>query len=225
MKLAEYIDGMRAARTGTELEAAIHAPFKHSFRGPTWSRISKVRKECGRAICDAHADGAFVPKYENNRISVCGEAYKVGHGQNSTGVRYCWHYAEKFVQEVLVRKGLTQTAAHAIWGQWSDYPHRCLDTLAEWRDGKLQDPVLNKLILWRTRGEPANVDRKYEEKHRAWRPCSCGGRRWDWGSGWNGWCSFITWHCDGCTRVYGEYLSDDRFRKIRSQPQSDRNAA
>jgi hypothetical protein len=216
--LAEYLEGVQAAETAADLEVAIRAPFKHAYHGPTWSRIQAATTAQGLAICDAHPDGRFVPRFGKHRmLMVCGEAFKVGRGQNSTGVRYCWHYATEFAREVLLRNGLTQTAARDVLGQWSDYPHRCLSTIEKWRAGKLQDPPLDRLILWHTSSGPVRVNRREEEKHRAWRPCGCGGRRWDWGSGWNGWCSFITWYCDRCTRVYGEYLSDGRLMQIRQR--------
>lgn len=216
MNLSDYLDGMRAARTAAELEVAIHVPFKHPFLGPTWSRISKVRRECGRAICDAHPLGAFVPRLgERHRLSVCGETYKVGYGQNSTGVRYCWHYAEQFAMDVLVRNGMSRSAAYGIWGCWSDYPHRCLEIVEDCKAGRYQDPPLNRMIFSHLSCAPVRVG-KQEAKLRASRPCRCGGRRWDWGCGWNGWTNFINWHCDGCRRVYDECVTEERLSEIRA---------
>ena len=50
MKLSDYLEGMRAATSADELEAAIQAPFEHSYRGRTWSQICKVRVEAGNRI-------------------------------------------------------------------------------------------------------------------------------------------------------------------------------
>lgn len=57
MKLADYLEGMRAARTVEELESAICAPYKHFYTGKTWARISNVRIACGDAIVAAHPNG------------------------------------------------------------------------------------------------------------------------------------------------------------------------
>lgn len=216
MTLSEFLDGMRAAFTADELEAAIHAPFKHPFYGPTWARICKVRKEAGRAICDSHPLGRFVPRFGPRRVlSVCGESYKVGHGQNSTGVRYVWHYAEEFAIAVLRENSLSRRCAAAVWDCWNDYPHRCLQIVEDGLDGKMEDPPFNKLLFGRLSSGPVRVG-KGEAKHRAHRPCGCGGTRWDWGCGWNGWANFINWHCDGCRRVYTEYVTSERLTQIRS---------
>lgn len=228
MKLTEYLDGMQAASTAAELETAIQAagrakpPFKHPFSGPTWSRICNVRKEAGERICAAHPNGKFVPHLgSRHRLTVCGETYSVGYGQNSTGVRYCWHYAKEWACEVLARRGFSKRAATQIWDTAFDYPHRALDVVADAIAGKVPDPRFNRLIPHSRRyttGDPVRVSRRTEAKDRAHRPCKCGtGWLWDWGAGWDGSHSFINWHCDRCPRVYTEYVTNNRLTEIRQR--------
>jgi hypothetical protein len=218
MMLSEYLDGMRAAATDKELEAAIQAPFKHSFSGQTWSRICKVRREAGLRICAAHPNGRFVPMVgPRRRLTICGREYGVGYGQNSTGERYVWTYAQNWAVEVLREHGFGIRAAHLIWDNCGGYPHRALQCVEEALAGLHPDPPMNRLIYVRdTVGGPVRVNRRDEAKHRAHRPCRCGGTRWDWGSGYSLGITFVHWYCDGCPRIYEEYVTEDRFRKIRS---------
>ncbi|WP_448952187.1 hypothetical protein [Labrys neptuniae] len=223
MNLTEYLDGMRVATSAEELEAAIKAPFKHSFRGRTWSQICKVRIEKGNEICAAHAHGRFVPIFgPRGLITLCGETYRMGHGQNSTGVRYIWHYAKTWAIEVLARNGFSQRAAYAVWDECGDYPHRCLKRIEEALAGKLPDPVLDTLI-WHERsyGSPIayTVEQNNADKYdrRATRPCRCGGTLFDWGAGFSAGFDFINWHCNACPDVATEYLSPGRLYEIRSR--------
>lgn len=218
MGLTEYLDGMQAATTAAELEAAIQVEYKHLYHGRTWSRIGKVRIQAGERIVAAHPNGRFVPRFgAGRRLTVCGETYKVGVGQNSTGVRYVWHYAQQWAESVLRANGFTMRAAYAIWDNAFGYPHRALAVVADALDGKLPDPRFNRLTYIRnTIGGPVRVNRRTEAKNRAHRPCKCGGWRWDWGCGWNGYALFIHWYCDRCTRIYEEYVTDERITEIRS---------
>jgi hypothetical protein len=220
MTLTDYLDGMRGAATATDLEAAIQAPFKHSFRGPTWSRICNTRIEAGNRICLASPNGKFVPMFGPRRkLTLCGHTYGVGYGQNSSGERYVWTYAEEWAVKVLREHGFGVRASHLIWDNAGSYPHRALQCIEEALAGQHPDPPMNRLIYVRDTcdGMPVRVDRRYESKHRAHRPCRCGGTRWDWGSGYSLGITFVHWYCDGCPRVYEEHVTEDRFAKIRSQ--------
>lgn len=224
MTLTEYLDGMQAATSAAALDCAINCGFKHRFTGPTWSRISKVRIEAGARICDASHHAQFVPRFGRGRqLEVCGETYHVGRGQNSTGVRYCWHYAKEFAVNVLQRNGIGVRASHQVWDTAFDYPHRALGILQEFFAGKLPDPRLNRLIYTGRciTGTPIRVNRKSEAEHRSHRPCSCGGMLWDWGAGHSCGFEFINWRCDRCPRTYTEYMTNARLYEIR-QRRSDR---
>jgi hypothetical protein len=225
MKLSDYLAGMDAATTAEQLEAAIQAPFKHSYRGPTWSRVCKARIAAGERIVAAHPHGQFVPHVGDRRqLTVCGESYRVGRGQNGAGVRYVWHYAEQWARKILNANGFSDRAVKGIWGSAFDYPHRALETVAEALAGKLADPPLNRLILHRRSlrsGHPVRINRRIDAKDRAHRPCRCGkGWLWDWGAGFSYYTSFINWHCDRCSRVYTEYLTDGRLGEIRRSPKT-----
>lgn len=221
MILREYLDGMRAATTAAELEAAIQAPFKHPFCGRTWTTICKVRIEAGQRICAAHPHGHLVPRLgERRRLTVCGETYRVGYGGNGTGERYVRHAAGEWAKGLLVRAGLSQQAAHAIWDEWSDYPHRCLDTIEAALAGKLPDPELNVLIRHRVNGgHPIRLTVEQNEAdkldRRASRPCPCGGTLFDWGGGHSAGFEFINWHCNACPDVFTEYMTWERFAELR----------
>lgn len=219
--LADYLDSMRNAKTVIELERAIRAPHRHSYCGPTWRRICSARVESGHRICDTHPFGHFVPRlYPRHRLSVCGETYKIGYGQNSTGVRYCWYDAQQWAENVLRSNGFSARAANGIWQWWDEYPHRALRVVEKAKSGKLPDPRFHRLIPHKQYGHerPVCVDRETEVAHRAHRSCKCGGWLWDWGSGWNGYATLINWHCDTCPRVYTEYVRPERFSEIRRSP-------
>ncbi len=219
IKLSEYLDGMKQASSADELEAAIQAPFKHDFAGPTWSRICKARIEAGRRICDMHPHGLFVPAFgEKRRLTVCGESYRVGRGQNSAGVRYAWTYAQEWAEGILRANGFSRKAAHDIWSDALEYPHRALRTVEKALAGGLPDPSFNELIFDRdSTAGPVKVNRETEVNIRAHRDCVCGdGWLWDWGVGWTGWCYYLNWHCDRCPKMFGEYVTDQRLGEIRS---------
>lgn len=127
MKLREYLDGMRAAQTADELNAAIIAPYPDPFIGPVSSRIRNVRLEAGRRICDAHPLGHFVPRFGPKRLlQVCGESRHIYKGGNSTGVRYAWHDANEWAKGVLRENGLSDETANQVMNCWSRSPHRAL---------------------------------------------------------------------------------------------------
>lgn len=223
MKLAEYLDGMRAATTAEELEAAIQAPFKHAFRGRTWSAICDVRREVGNRIVASHPLGKYVPQFGSRRIlMICEDTYKVGRGQNSTGVRYVWEYARIWARDVLMRNGFSRRAAYRICdGDWFSYPHRSLSTVEAALAGKIPDPELNVLIRHERTGygQPINysVEMNDADKwdHRASRPCECGGTLFDWGGGYSEGFEFINWHCNKCPDVFTEYMDSRRFAELR----------
>lgn len=224
MKLSQYLDGMRAATTADELEAAIQAPFKHSFQGRTWSQISKVRIETGERIVAAHPLGKYVPHFGARRLlTVCGETYKVGRGQNSTGVRYCWHAAGVWVQDVLRRQGWSVRAAYRMWeGGWHDYPHRSIALVEKVLAGNVTDPELNVLHRYRSSAGPIkySIERNNADKwdYRANHPCECGGTLFDWGGGHSEGFEFINWHCNKCPDVFTEYMTRERFYALRQRP-------
>lgn len=224
MTLAGFIAGLEAAQTAEELEAAIRADFKHSFHGPTWSRICKARIAAGVRICAAHPNGRYVPVLGDRRqLSVLGQTYRVGRGQNSTGVRYAWHYAKEWAVGLIVGAGLPVRAAHRIWDSWSDYPHRCLAIVDDALAGRITDPVLGHLYPHeRYEGaEPINysVEENDNDPHgrRATRPCECGGTLFDWGAGWSEGFNFVNWHCNKCPAVFSEYMTSGRLGEIRSR--------
>jgi hypothetical protein len=225
VKLSEYLDGLRAAATPEQLEAAIQAPFKHAFRGRTWSQISKVRIEAGKRLVAQHPLGFYVPRLEERRhLRVCGETYKVGRGGNSTGVRYCWHYAGEWTMKVLRERGFSVRAAHSVWdGSWSDYPHRSLATVEKAFSGKIPDPELNVLIRHegvspvRWTVAQNNAD---QWDRRASRSCECGGTLFDWGGGHSQGFEFISWHCNNCPGVFTEYMTREQFYALRRRMQT-----
>lgn len=223
MTLTEFLDGMRRAATADELEAAIQAPFKHPFHGRTWSRICKVRVEAGERICAADPNGRFVPRFgPRRRLTVCGQTYRIANGGNSTGVRYAWSYAEDWARDILVAEGFTKRAFHSIWDSAFDYPHRSLRVVEEALNGKLPDPELNELRLrdsGRSDGRPVRVNREIEAERRSHRPCECGdgGWLWDWGAGWSGYAYHVSWHCDRCPKVFGEWVADLCHRRTKEE--------
>jgi hypothetical protein len=221
MTLNEYLDGMVAASIVAELEAAIRAPFKHTYRGRSWARICRVARERGVALCDAHPAGQYVPRLNGKVLTVCSESYRVGRGYNSTGLRYVWHAAGEFAKGVLRRNGLSTRAASRIWDGCLDYPHRCLAIVEDALNGKCTDPPLNTLIFCDTGTGPINltVAANNADLHdrRATRPCRCGGTLFDWGAGFSDDFSFVSWHCNKCPDIYTEYVTEERFLEIRAR--------
>jgi hypothetical protein len=221
MKLADFLNGLRAATSAAELEAAIQADFKHPFHGPTWSKICNVRIAKGIEICDAHPLGKFVPRFGPGRkLTVCGETYKVGRGGNSTGVRYAWHYAGEWAMSILRREGFSVQAANRIWEGWRDYPHRCLAIVEKAVAGEIPDPELNVLRPHgRIDGNPIRytIEQNDADKgdHRATRPCPCGGTLFDWGAGHSLGFEFINWHCNACPEIYTEYMTTAQLYALR----------
>jgi hypothetical protein len=221
MKLSDYLDGMLAATSAKDLEAAIQAPFKHNFRGPTWSRICAVRIKAGMTIVDRHPLGDFVPHFSSRRIlTVCGESCRVGRGHNSTGTSYVWHAAKTWAVGVLRKNGLTQRAAYRVWEGWSEYPHRCLATVEAAKAGDFPDPVLDTLVYYEHKfGNPIKYSAEQNDAdqydRRASRPCRCGGTLFDWGASNSEGFDFISWHCNACADVATEYLSPGRLYEIR----------
>lgn len=218
--LTDYLAGFDRATNAVELEAAIQAPYKHGFHGRTWTRICRTRIEAGQTLCDASPLGGYVPKLVGRDLVVCDERYRVGRGQNSTGVRYAWTSAEHFAIEVLKRNGLSQRAAHAVWDQWGSYPHRCLKTVEKALQGGYKDPPMDELILGSETGRPINYSHEQNDAddldRRASRPCpSCEGSLFDWGSGDSSGFTFVSWHCNGCGNVYTEYMTYARLRELR----------
>lgn len=224
MTLAEYLDGMRVATTAEALEAATQGPYKHAFRGPTWTRICKVRIEAGQRIVSGHPLGCYVPQLgPRRRLTLHGEQYRVGVGYNGAGVRYVWHSAGEWAMSLLRDLGFSTRAAHRIWGGgWNDYPHRVLAIVEDALAGRIPDPQLNALISHeREGGNPLRytVEQNDADEHdrRATRPCACGGTLFDWGGGFRDGFSFINWHCNGCPDVFTEYMTHAQHRALRTE--------
>lgn len=224
MKLADYLDGLRAATTAEELEAALQAPFIHAYHGRVWNQISKVREDVGFAICARHPHGRFVPTWGPGRkMTLFGETYRVARGGNSTGVRYAWHAAGQWAMGLMQREGLTVRASHRVWDTWAQYPHRCLAIIENARAGKIADPTLNVLKPHTLYGHEQPIRYTVEQNeadkwdHRASMQCpACGtGTIFDWGAGWSEGFDYVTWHCNGCPQSFTEYVTKERFREIR----------
>ncbi|NTJ67581.1 hypothetical protein G6M50_06355 [Agrobacterium rhizogenes] len=222
MKLAEFLEGIRNASTAEELQAAITADFKHSYRGPTWTKICNARIEAGYRLVDAHEHGRFVPRFGARRkLEVCGEVCSVGRGHNSTGVHYVWHAAGEWAMSVMRKNGLGIRASHQIWNCWKDYPHRCLPIIEKALAGEIHDPVLDVLGKpYITSAGPINYEQSTNDADRwdkrASRPCPCGGGTlFDWGGGWSEGFDCVNWHCNRCSNVYTEYMSQKRFYAMR----------
>jgi hypothetical protein len=223
MTLADYLGGMRSATTAEELDAAIQAPFKHPYRGRTWSQICRVRIEVGERIVASHSHGFYVPHLGERRLlTVCGQTYKVGRGQNSTGIRYAWHYAGDWAKVVLSKNGFSKRAANRLWdSDWQDYPHRALGVVASALAGQIPDPPLNVLIKNKRYGcgHPINYSVEQNEAdqwdRRACRPCNCGGTLFDWGGGHSEGFDFISWRCNACPDTFTEYMTREAFYSLR----------
>jgi len=225
MTLTEYLSGFDAASTAAELDLAIRANFKHSFSGPTWARICKARIAASYRICANHPHGRYIPIFGARRqLTVCGETYRIGRGQNGAGVRYVWHSAGEWAKDVLIRNGLGMRAASQIWAQCEAYPHRALSTLDAFFRGDLADPRFD--VLYRHKQEawsrPINYTSEQNEvdthEKRSSRSCDCGGTLFDWGADFSNGYDFVNWHCNKCPTVFTEYLRPGQLRSIRQQP-------
>lgn len=223
MKLAEYLDGMRAATIADELEAAIQADFKHHFRGRSWSQICKVRIETGKRIVAAHPNAFYIPDLgPRHKLTCCGETYKVGYGQNSAGVRYSWHYAGLWAKGVLQRNGFGIRAANRLWdADWYSYPHRCIKLVDAILAGEFKDPELNVLIRHDRTGYGCpikyTIEQNAKEDRRATRPCDCGGILFDWGAGHSEGFDYVNWHCNKCPDVFTEYMTHAQLYELRNR--------
>lgn len=222
MKLSDYLDGIRNATTANELQAAITADFKHSYSGPTWTKICTARVEAGYRLVDDHPHGRFVPRFgQRRKLQVCGETCGVGRGHNSTGVRYVWDSAGEWAMSVMRKNGLSIRASHLVWDGWKDYPHRCLDIIDKALAGEIPDPIMDVLgEPYVTSGGPINYEPSTNDAgkwdRRASRPCPCGiGTLFDWGGGWSEGFDYVNWHCNRCSNVYTEYMSRGRFYAMR----------
>jgi hypothetical protein len=211
MKRKEYIEGLRLASTVEELEAAIHAPYSHS-----WNMIGKIIRERAETLCAIHPNSRFVPLRKGKQLEICGESHSCGRGGG-----YYGYGAEEVVKGALRRNGFSQIATYRIW-EWatSTYLHRCIPIIADALDGKLPDPPMNCLIFaGMSCAGPVNISVEANAaddiSHRATRPCECGGTLFDWGSGYSDGFNFVSWRCNKCPRTYSEWVTDERFREIR----------
>lgn len=204
MNLFEYLDGMRSARDASELEAAIHAPYKHSFRGKTWTQICNVRIEAGRRIVAAHPHSFYIPSYVgNNVLACCGQTIRVKRGTS--------YQAGLWVQSRLRDHGFGIRAAYRLWeNNWYDYPHRCIAFVEDVLQGKVPDPELGRLIKHAGHA-PISYTIEQNERdvidRRAHQRCECGGDLFEWGGGYDSGFYFVSWHCNKCSDVFTEYRS------------------
>jgi hypothetical protein len=224
-ELEPYLDGMRAATTAEELEAAFQQDqvyMRHGWNSRGMRRIEEVRVEEGLRLCAAHPAGRFVPvSGPRRRLEVCGETCRIARGGNSTGVRYAWHYAETWAIGIMTAQGLSLKAAHGVWSCFRDYPHRALQIVEEALAGRMPDPQLNVLIRHERRGGGSPIRYSVEENEsghgrRASRPCPCGGTLFDWGGGHSAGFEFVEWRCIACPDVFTEYMTKERFYALRS---------
>jgi len=231
--LEPYLEGMRAATSAEELEAAFQKDrtyLAHGFQSRGMRAIEKVRIEEGIRICTEHPHGHLVPRYgPRRRLEVCAETYRVARGGNSTGVRYAWGYAKDWAIDVMMEGGLSRKAAHLVWDSFRSYPHRALRTVEEAMAGRLPDPQLKVLIRHeRNGGRPVRYSIEENERdgrHRhATRPCPCGGTLFDWGAGHSLGFEFVDWHCNACPDVFTEYMTKEQLYALRS-PADTRKAA
>lgn len=225
-ELEPYLEGMRSATTPDELEAAFqkdHTYRKHGFQSRGMRAIEKVRIEEGIRLCSQHPHGHLVPKYgPRRRLEISGETYRVGKGENSTGVRYVWAYAEDWAIDAMMRGGLSRKAAHMVWDSFRTYPHRALRTVERAMAGELPDPQLNVLIRHERPGSgPVRYSAEENRREdggtwRASRPCPCGGTLFDWGAGHSCGFEFVNWHCIVCPDVFTEYMTKKDLYALRS---------
>ena len=208
MKLSEYLDGMRAANTADDLEAAIQAPFKHSFRGRVWSQISKVRIEAGNRIVGAHPNSFYIPTLgSRNLLACCGETCRVGYG------------AGVWAQGLLRKQGFGIRAAARLWdSDWHEYPHRCIKLVGQILAGEFPDPQMGVMIR-RDGVFPIKYSVEENERDvrpRPTRPCECGGTLFDWGGGHDYGFEYINWRCNKCPDVLAEYMTREQLYALRS---------
>lgn len=220
---ARHVEALAATTTLASLEDAFQAAIRELGHGRRLKPIHAALEQRGRAMCDAHPRGAFVPSFgPGRRLQVCGETYRVARGGNSTVVRYAWTYAQDWATGLMHERGLSRTAAHSVWGWWSEYPHRALRVIEEFGAGKHIDPPMNVMIRC-CDSSAGPVRCEIGEDSRADRPCGCGGSLFDWGAGHNGWAWFISWRCNRCPAVFTEYVSNRRLMEIRNPALAQRD--
>jgi len=231
--LTPYLDGMRAATTADELEAALQKDdfwTAQPYNGRGRKLIDKIMIEEGRRLRDEHSKGHLIPRVSTrNTLTVDGKTYKVGRGGNSTGVRYCWTYAQFWAIDTMVAAGLSRKAAHMLWENFDRYPHRAIRALDRFLAGGLRDPELNVLIKHQHSGGGSPIrysiaENDADDRSRASRPCPCGGTLFDWGCGNSYGFEFVNWHCIVCPDVFTEYMTQTQLYALRSRA-ADRKAA
>lgn len=224
LELRPYLDGMRAATTPDDLEAAFQkdrAYQKHGFRSRGMRAIEKVLVEEGVRLCVGHPHGHLVPRYdERRRLEVNGETYRVARGGNSTGVRYAWCDARDWAIDAMTKGGLSRRAAHLVWNSFRDYPHRALQTVEKAMTGEIPDPQLDVPVRSQHPGNrPISLsveENEREGRHRrASRACTCGGTLFDWGCGHHLGFEFVEWRCNACPDVFTEHMTRETLYALR----------
>ncbi len=129
MKLSEHLERIARADTPKRLDVALWNATEEYPRSR--EKIRWAVSERGAELCRAHPGAEFVPVVgKRRRLSLCGQTYRVGYGGNSTGERYCWHYAREWVAGKLRAAGMTARERQQI-DDWcfSLYPHRVLSAV------------------------------------------------------------------------------------------------
>ena len=233
--IAKHAGAVRAAGTAAEVESAFQTALAElGFSDRRLKLVRAALEERGRELCAAHPRGTCVPSFGPRRVlMVCGEAYRVPNGGNSTGRRYAWHSAREWATELMQEKGLSRKAAQYVWNCYGRYPHRALQTIEEFDAGQHQDPTLNVLIPWgdATVG-PIRCEVGQDPNYPAHGPCGCGGTLFKWQTGHNDVFWWSSYRCNRCPKQFGEYYDDDEHQSRiaaliakRTEPDAHRSGA
>lgn len=222
-QLANSLKAISKARTPSDLEKLFQEAHMNNKSHPssrTWRQIGGAMCERGSALVRARQAGFYVPQYGARRqLTLCGEVYRVGCGQNSTGVRYCWTYAEIWANQVLHERGAPREVRKGIWDSCFDYPHRALAVAIEWRKHPNRpEPVYTRPQYIKFH---ETVRFRGMDEDRAMRPCpGCGGDQMDWGSGHIDYIEprySMEWRCMSCNRAEAEIMTTARLYQMRAK--------
>lgn len=136
MKLFEHLALIASASTPEELEVATQAAWKAYPRDRSHNQISRAMRARGLEIVAASPKAHLIPVLgPRRRLSLGGEVYRVGYGQNAAGERYAWAGAREWIEEKLLAAGLSRAVAGDVISWWCGYPHRALASieLGGWR--------------------------------------------------------------------------------------------
>ena len=137
MKLSEHLERIHSAPDARAVEAAFQDAIAEFRKRPTVWRIRSAVKRRGLELCGEHPRGDLVPQLgHRRRLSLCGETYGVGYGQNGAGERYVWYFAEVWARDRLEAAGVPKRLRETIWDRSFGFPHRAIiavDTFERWR--------------------------------------------------------------------------------------------